>query len=358
MAGDDDSEKNYDATPKKLEDARKKGEIPKSIDLNTAASYAGFILALTMLGAAGTLDLVAGLSTLIRDADHLAQVMVDGGGPFIFGSTAQAVAAPILTVFGLPALLVLAALFAQRAVHIAPEKIQPKLSRISPISGLKNKFGASGQFEFAKSAIKLAIISVLLVWFIFGRLDELITTTSMTPGQLSQSMAGILLDFLGVVFALTLLIGGIDYLWQTADHLKKNRMSFKEIKDEAKDAEGDPHFKQIRRQRGYDIAMNQMLSDVPRANVVIVNPTHYAVALQWDKASGRAPVCLAKGVDEIAARIREIAGDSNIAIFSDPPTARALHATVKIGAEIERDHYRAVAAAIRFAEEMRKKARS
>ena len=246
-------------------------------------------------------------------------------------------------------------LFVQRAFVFAPEKVAPKMNRISIISGAKNKFGASGMFEFAKSAFKLVLTSILLVWFISGRLDQLITTTAMSPGQLATGIGDILVDFLLLVFVSALVIGGVDYMWQFAQHLKKNRMSLKEIKDEAKDSEGDPHFKQQRRQRGYEIAMNQMLADVPDADVIIVNPTHYSVALKWDRMTGGAPVCVAKGVDEIAARIRELAEENAVPIFSDPPTARALHATVEIGEEITRDHYRAVAAAIRFAEEIRQK---
>ena len=135
-------------------------------------------------------------------------------------------------------------------------------------------------------------------------------------------------------------------------------MSRKELTDESKESEGDPHIKQQRRQRGYQIATNQMLAEVPKADVIIVNPTHYAVALKWDKTSGGAPVCVAKGVDEIATQIRKLAAEAGVPIHSDPPTARALHATIAIGAEIQSDHYRAVAAAIRFAEAMRVKAKS
>ncbi|NCM97925.1 MAG: flagellar biosynthesis protein FlhB, partial [Rhodobacterales bacterium] len=131
----------------------------------------------------------------------------------------------------------------------------------------------------------------------------------------------------------------------------------KEMMDENKDSEGDPHTKAARRQRGYDIATNRMLEDVPQADVIVVNPTHYAVALKWDRAARRAPVCVAKGVDEIAARIRERAAAAGVPIHRDPPTARALHASVEIGQEIRPDQYRAVAAAIRFAEAMRKRAR-
>ena len=134
-------------------------------------------------------------------------------------------------------------------------------------------------------------------------------------------------------------------------------MSRKEMTDEAKEQEGDPHVKQQRRQKGYEIAMNQMLADVPDADVVVVNPTHYAVALKWDRLQGGAPICVAKGVDDIAARIRETANENNVPIHRDPPTARALYATVDIGEQILPEHYRAVAASIRFAEKMRAKMR-
>ena len=135
-------------------------------------------------------------------------------------------------------------------------------------------------------------------------------------------------------------------------------MSRQDIIDEMKQSEGDPFVKQQRRQRGYDIAMNQMLADVASADVVIVNPTHYAVALRWRRGDQGAPVCVAKGVDEIAARIRAVAAEAGVPLHRDPPTARAVHASVEIGQEIHAEHYRAVAAAIRFAERLRAKART
>ena len=150
-------------------------------------------------------------------------------------------------------------------------------------------------------------------------------------------------------------IGAVDFMWQKAEHIRKNRMSRKELVDEAKQQEGDPHMKGQRRQRAQEIAMNQMLGDVPGADVVIVNPTHYAVALKWSRLPGAAPECVAKGVDQIAFRIREIAEEAAVPIHSDPPTARALFAMVEIGQEVHPEHYQAVAAAIKFAEAMRAK---
>ena len=134
-------------------------------------------------------------------------------------------------------------------------------------------------------------------------------------------------------------------------------MSRKEMMDENKNSEGDPAMKQQRRQKGVAIAMNQMMGDVPDADVIIVNPTHYAVALKWDRLNGTAPECVAKGVDLVAAQIREVAQENAVPIHSDPPTARALYATVEIGDQIPKDHYKTVAAAIRFADKIRKVAR-
>jgi flagellar biosynthetic protein FlhB len=160
-----------------------------------------------------------------------------------------------------------------------------------------------------------------------------------------------------IALLVALAIGGVDYLFQYHDHMRKNRMSHKEMRDEHKEAEGDPHMKQSRRQKAQEIASRRMMQDVPGADVIIVNPTHYAVALKWKRAPGTAPECVAKGVDEIAMTIRRIALENGVPIHSDPPTARALFATVEIGQEIAPDHYRAVAAAIRFADMLKLKAR-
>ena len=179
-----------------------------------------------------------------------------------------------------------------------------------------------------------------------------------TPLIVVAVLGRLCIEFLFVVLAVSMSIGGIDALWQHHEHLRKNRMSRKEVMDEAKDSEGDPHMKQQRRQRAYDIATSQMMADVPTADVVIVNPIHYAVALKWSRKQGEVPVCVAKGVDEVARTIREIAMEAGVPIQSDPPTARALFATTEIGQEIDESHYHGVAAAIRFAEDMRKRARA
>lgn len=355
---DQAAEKSFDPTPKKLEDARKKGDIPKSTDLNTAASFLGLLLALTLAGQFGLGEFTKALAAVFQNADRLSGDVFTGNGTSLTGMLYGETLPRLAPYFLIPALFVLLSLLGQRAITFAPEKLNFKLSRVSPIAGAKNKYGANGMFEFAKSTFKLLIVGLILVFFIGKNLDLLIQSVQIPKANQIVLIGDLILDFLLVVFAVSLVIGGVDYLWQIAEHTRKNRMSRKDIEDETKQSEGDPQMKQSRRQKAYEIAMNQMLADVPGADVIIVNPTHYAVALTWDRMSGGAPICVAKGVDEIAARIREVATASAVPIHSDPPTARALFAIVEIGQEVPQDQYRAVASAIRFAEDMRKKARA
>lgn len=353
----DASDKEYDATPHKLSEARKKGEIPQSRDLLAAAAMAGLVLGLVGFGSLGAQRFGSAASSLLERADPFAQSLFANGSPALASLVWLGVstAGPLVL---LPMLAVLAMAAIQQIVVFVPSKIAPKMSRISPIEGAKNKFGRKGLFEFAKNTLKLGIVAVVLGAFLVLRLELIAGSLSVSPGGAVQIMLRLLTEFIVLVLIVQVVMGGVDYIFQFHEHQRKNRMSRKEVMDELKQSEGDPHMKAQRRQRGAEIASNQMLADVAKADVVIVNPTHYAVALQWSRKSRGAPVCLAKGVDEIAARIRERAAEHGVPVHSDPPTARALHASVEIGAEIPPETYRAVAAAIRFSEAMRLKARA
>ncbi len=357
MAEDDDDDKQYAPSQKKLDDARKKGEIPRSQDLNTAASYAGLLLAGAGLGGASLIGAGEALMTLIDRPESLSRLIFDGSGGPVSASIIVSVAMPLLPLLAAPAIMVILALVVTRSFVVAPDKIMPKLNKISPLAQAKNKFGRGGLFEFGKSFVKLVIYGVILGVFLSSKLPDILSSMALSPAMATAELLKLALTFLFIVLLVSLTIGGIDFGWQWAEHMRKHRMSHQEMKDEHKQMEGDPHVKQQRRQKGYDIAMNQMMADVPEADVVIVNPTHYAIALKWDRMRGSAPTCVAKGVDEIALRIREVASENGVAIHRDVPTARALHATVEIGEEVRPEHYKAVAAAIRFAEKMRTKAR-
>lgn len=357
MANDEESgEKSFEATQKKLDDARAKGEFPKSVDLTTAAAYGGFVLAMLAFGA-GTISTMGTILTgLIARPDALAELWFRGSAGPLTAGLMLGLAKPLMIWFGLPAAAALLTIIAQRAFVVAPEKLQPKLNRLSLLSNAKNKFGRAGLFEFLKSFAKLALYGLVLGLFLLRQLPEIVTTAQLGPAVALMTLARMSIGFLTIVLVISTLIGVIDLLWQKQEHARKNMMTRKEMTDETKQSEGDPHVKQQRRQRGYDIAMNQMLADIPGADVIVVNPQHFAVALKWDRLAGGAPVCVAKGVDQIAARIRETASEAGVPIHRDPPTARALFASVEIGQEVEPAHYRAVAAAIRFAEAMRARA--
>lgn len=352
----EDSDKQYEPSQKKLDDARKKGEIARSTDLTTAGAYAGFLLVLLTFGPVQLSGLADALVVLLAQSASLADLAFSGSGTVLHGGLQTEVFFGTVSWFIVPAAIALFVVACQRALLFTPSKVAPKLNRVSPITGVKNKFGRQGFFEFFKSTTKLVIYTVVMAIFLVTQIDIILGSIRLSPRLIVMELGAMIGALLTFVLLISACLGAIDYFWQHADHMRKNRMSRKEMMDEHKQSEGDPFIKQQRRQRAHDIATNRMLVDVPKADVIIVNPTHYAVALQWDR-SRMAPVCVAKGVDETAARIRQIAQVSAVPIHSDPPTARALHAEVEIGQEISQEHYRAVAAAIRFAEMVRQKAR-
>jgi len=357
MSDDTDEDKQYEPSQKKLDDARKKGEIAKSADLTTAAGYGGFLIVAATVGPASLIAMGATLSILLGQADGLSSDLFAGRAAPLAAGVAAPIGGALLPWMAGPAALAILSILAQRAFVVAPSKLSPKGSRISLIKGIANKFGRAGLFEFFKSFAKLTLYCLVLGLFLWAQLPRIVDTMRLTPGMVMAELGRLLIALLGIVLVVSAAIGVLDFVFQKAEHTRKNRMSRKELTDEQKQAEGDPAMKQQRRQKGIELAMSQMMADMPKADVVIVNPTHYAVALQWNRGSGRAPVCLAKGIDAVAARIREAAAIHGIAIHSDPPTARALFSAVDIGAEIHPDHYRAVAAAIRFAERLRRAAR-
>lgn len=356
-AADQDGDKPFEPTPEKLRKARERGEVARSTDLSVLAAYSGLILSILALGQAATAKFGTGLLVLLDQPDRLAPLVFEGAPAAPIGGLLGTLATALAPIFGIPALAVLLVVLAQRAFVVTPKKARPKLSRISLISNARNKFGRSGLFEFAKSSAKLVAYSAGLAAFLHAHLTDIVAASAAEAAIAISYMTDLVLRFMVAVFLISVAIGAIDFLWQKSEYLRKNRMSHKEIADETKEAEGDPQMKSQRRRRGQEIASSRMMSDVPSADVVVVNPTHFAVALKWSRKPGAAPVCVAKGVDELAANIRHVAAEAGVPIHSDPPTARALHASTAIGDEIDPTHYQAVAAAIRFAETMRRKAR-
>ncbi|MEZ5897740.1 MAG: flagellar type III secretion system protein FlhB [Parvularculaceae bacterium] len=359
MSGEDDNQgadKSFEPTQGRLDRARKDGDVAQSKEANAAAAYVGLLIALSIVGA----DLAAKLAEIFTAAwDH-----PDGLARAVFFSADArlelmvAVLKYTAPIFAAPALCVLASLAVQRALVFAPSKVKPKFSRLSAVKNFKQKFGPDGFGEFVKSAVKLVIVMAIFAAFAASKADDVFAYALMPAMAGATQISRTAVALLGVIALFSIVIAGLDLPWTFSRHKKRLMMSFEEVKREHKESEGDPALKHNRRARAQAIATNRMLLDVPDANVVIVNPEHYAVALRWDGPKTGAPVCCAKGVDALAAKIREIAAESGVPIRSDPPTARAIYAVVKVGEEVRREHYAAVAAAIHFAENIRQRARA
>jgi flagellar biosynthetic protein FlhB len=351
---DQDEEKVHDPTPRRLEEARHKGEVGLSADFTAAAAMGGFVLACAGFGGGALHDAGSLGQRLIEQADPLARSMSTAARAPL-GKLLSEVLLAFAPLFLLPTLAAVAALVVQRAVVFAPDRLVPRLDRLSPIAGASRRFGIEGLAEFVKSALKLGLVSAVLAWFLQARLDDILGSGALQPAGVSDWMVRLSMAFLSWVLLISLILGVADWLWQRHRNLMRLRMGRQELVEEHRQSEGDPHAKATRRQRGQELAMNRSLADVPKADVVIVNPTHFAVALAWDGQRGSAPICLAKGADALAARIRERAIEAGVPLRRDPPTARAIYATVEIGQEVRPEHYRAVAASIRFANAMRRK---
>lgn len=352
----DDDDKQYDASERKLAQAREQGDLPRSEDLQTSAAFAGLVAGLALAGGWAVLSGGNAGMLLLSQLDLHSSWSSGHASPEIVG-LALGMAGPALMLVSGPFVGVLIYLSATRTWTFVPSKLAFKGSRVSVLENAKQKFGRSGLVEFLKRFAKLLAISILLALFLRSQFDDILLAVRLEAGPISALIGVQVLSFLKLFLLIATCFGAIDFLWQRMEFARRNRMTRQEMVDEFKESEGDPHMKADRRRRAQEIATNRMLADVPRADVVIVNPTHYAVALTWTRGKGSAPRCVAKGTDEIAARIREKAQEHGVPIRRDPPIARAIFSVVEIGQEIRVEHYAAVAAAIRFADAMRRKAR-
>lgn len=342
----DDAQKTEEPSQRKLEEASKKGDIVQSQELKHW----------TMLVAGALAFLIAGgqlAATVEREAvgliAHAHQVAVDPGNLLELtrsagGAILMALALPlgILLIGGLVGNLV------QSKPVFTVEKIKPKLSKISPIAGFKRMFSMQRLVEFLKTVAKLIVSGTaifVVMWPRRGMLAELIRQPMESTTEAIADLS--LLVLLAVIVAMAA-IAGLDFLFQKQDHTKKMRMTKQEVKDEHKQMEGDPHIKGRLRQIRMERARRRMMAAVPTADVVIANPTHYAVALRYRHGETQVPVLVAKGVDAVALRIRAVADEHDIPTVENPPLARALHATVEIDEEIPPEHYQAVAEVIGY----------
>lgn len=354
---DDGEDKSHDPTPQKLKKSREEGEVVHSTEVTSAATYGALYLIIIIMGGWISTNIGSLLKTFLQRPDDVSVALLRStGGGFALDLVLKLIIGISPVFLGL-ALATICSLLVQRAVVFAPSKLKPKISRISVISNAKQKYGSNGLFEFFKSFVKLSAILSILFFFFKDRFLEFPALSAFPASSFASVIHRETVFFTGLITIVAVGIATIDYPWKRAQHHKKLMMTFQELKKENKESEGDPAMKNARRERAHALATNHMMDEVPKANVIIVNPTHYAVALMWDRKNGGAPVCVAKGVDEVAARIRKVGTEAGVPIKRDPPIARSIYAVVEIGKEIKREHYAAVAAAIHYADEVQKKSK-
>jgi flagellar biosynthetic protein FlhB len=352
--GGDGADKSFEPTQAKIDRARREGDVAYSRDATEAAIYLGVFIAIAALAGGAAIRFAESLSPLLESPDFLSEA-----ADFEIVLQATLIAAGFAAAPFLLAPMVLAAgsVGAQRALVFAPGKLKPKWERLSPVENANKKFGPDGLVEFAKSTVKLACVGAVLAFLATSAFPSLVAFVGAPPQSAAPAMHEKASLIAGFAAVLGVVIGAADLLWTNIRHRRKLMMTMEDMRQEAKESDGDPHMKHTRRERARAMATNRMLLDVPKATVVIVNPTHYAVALRWKGPKSGAPICVAKGVDEMAARIRALAAAAGVPIRHDPPSARALFAVVDVGEEVRREHFAAVAAAIHFAERMRRTAR-
>ena len=347
MSGEagDAGDKSHEATPERLKKARGRGDVPVSPEVAVVLGYVGLLLGLALAGGAalGLAETLVGL--FVRPGEAAARLL-SGGDVGLTRATALAVAALVLPASG----LVLLGLAAQGAFVAAPSKLKPDLKKLNPIENAKKKYGPTGLGEFARGAVKVTAAAVLGGAYLWSRREGYLAAVGAPVGALPALLRAELAGVLAIGAGIAGVVTAIDLPARRLRHRARLRMSRKEVQDESKEQEGDPTQKQSRRQRAGEIARNRMLTDVAAATVVVTNPTHYAVALRWSRGSDGVPVCVAKGTDHLAVAIKDRARAAGVPMREDRTAARALHASVEVGAAIRPEHYAAVAAAIRYAE--------
>lgn len=339
----DSGQKSEKPTPKKLKDARKKGQIPRSVDL---------VQWLTLLAASFLLPAVLGniIYGTADGLDRMVRIAAEGEtGPALAAaaSTSGAAAIGMIPLFGFVVVAAIVGMAAQGGLVLTGHPLKPKFERISPKAGFKRIFSMQSVFETAKAVARLAVLAALVGTTIFAAARDHILASGLQLRSSSDMLIGQVLLLLRIAALIGSVIGLADYGFQRWQSMKKLKMSKHEVKEESKSSDGDPATRQRRRSAHAKLTRNQMLTAVKDATVVVVNPTHYAVALRYD-SNGGAPVVVAKGTEELAWRIRERARFGEVPIVESPPLARALHASADVGTAIPEEFFEAVAIVLAF----------
>jgi flagellar biosynthetic protein FlhB len=343
---DNDSDKTEEPTPKRLSEARDKGQVASSREVNNLFALAGATMMVLFLIPALMGDLEQVL-VVFFDRPHLIQ-LTDGGLVRLIARITAEVAGILFLPFLFVSVMAFFSSYFQNGLLFSAEPLKPNLNKLSLIKGAKRIFSTTALVEFLKSLFKFVIVGGLVAAVVVPEIAGIEAMVSLPVEALPERIHEIVLVLVGSVTGIMVAFALADFAYQKYKHIKGLRMTKQEVKDEHKQSEGDPEVKgrlrQIRRQR----ASQRMMAAVPDADVVVTNPTHFAIALKYDPGSMAAPRVVAKGADVLARRIREIATESDVPLVENPPLARALYASCEIDDEVPETHYRAVAEVISY----------
>lgn len=343
-------EKTEEPSQKKLEDAHKKGDVAKSQEVNSWFIMVGATLVLMVFAKDMASSLARTLKTILSQAHEIPMT----GEALV--ANFQTLGIAILGALSIPFMIFAVAGLAGNLVQHRPlfsfEPITPKFSKISPLAGFKRLFSKTSLVNFTKSIAKLTLVSTMIFVIVWPNRDKLDAILGLDPAKLMDLTHTIASQVMIGVVAILSIIAALDFAWQKHTWWEKQRMTIKEVRDEHKQLEGDPQIRAKLRQVRIERGRKRMMQNVPRAAVVITNPTHYSIALEYEKGMD-APVCVAKGVDSIALKIRQIAEENGIPIIENAPLARTLHASVEVDDVIPQEHYKAVAEIIGYVMRLR-----
>ncbi|MDH5721918.1 MAG: flagellar biosynthesis protein FlhB [Alphaproteobacteria bacterium] len=342
----DDSQKTEDPTPKKLEEARKKGQVALSREVNNWVMLMAGTLIIAVFSSQMFLSLGGMMQSMIEQSYMLP------GAPGGIGKVLSGTLFQVMFIMALPIIiLILAAFFApflQVGPLFAPEAVKPDLSKISLSKGMQRLFSMRSLMEFAKGLFKIGAIGLVGFIILYPYFDKFEHMIDMSMGGVLVELRILVVKLMVGVLVALMIIAVADLVYQHYEYNKKMRMSRQEIKDEYKQSEGDPQVRAKLRQLRAERSRQRMMQAVPGADVVITNPTHYSIALKYDPDEMPAPVVVAKGIDDIALRIREVAKENDIILYENKPLARVLYDTVEIDETIPIEHFKAVAEIISY----------
>ncbi len=346
MAESGAGDKTEKPTPKRRADARKEGQVARSMDMNGAVVLLASLLVLSAMAPKMMQGLKQVMTTTLLAIQTPDVVTKDGLGPIVTDN----VMVMIRVIGPIAAVCMVAGLVTNVAqVRWSPtaKPLKPNFKKINPLTNAKQTFGPQMYFEGGKTIVKVGAVGVIAALALFPKFDELAALVGMPPAALLPHLAHLILGIAVRAGAAYLLIAFIDYGWQKYRHEKQLKMSKQEVKEEAKSQDSPAEVKQAIRRRQMEQARRRMMDDVPTADVVVTNPTHYSVALRYD-GEKLAPEVVAKGKDLIAFQIRKIAKEHDVPVISDPPLARGLHKSVEIGQQIPEEFFQAVAQLLAF----------